>query len=96
MRVFIWLFYLLLILFGVTFAALNAGTVTVNLYVSTLSIPIAVLMTIMFGVGLLLGFLLSLLRYWRLKMELIKIKNQLKISAKEIKNLRDIPLKNQH
>lgn len=96
MRVFIWLFYLLLILLGVTFAALNAGTVQVNLYVTSLSIPIAVLMTIMFGVGLLLGFLLSLLRYWRLKMELIKIKNQLKISAKEIKNLRDIPLKDQH
>lgn len=96
MRVFIWLFYLLLILLGVTFAALNAGAVQVNLYVKTLSIPIAVLMTIMFGVGLLLGFLLSLLRYWRLKMELIKIKSQLKISAKEIKNLRDIPLKDQH
>ena len=96
MRLFIWLFYLLLILLGVTFAALNAGTVQLNLYVTTLSIPIAVLITIMFGIGLLLGFLLSLLRYWRLKMELIKIKNQLKISAKEIKNLRDIPLKDQH
>ena len=96
MRVIIWLFYLLLILLGVTFAALNAGTVQVNFYMRTLSIPISVLMTIMFGVGLLLGFLLSLLRYWRLKMELIKIKNQLKISTKEIKNLRDIPLKDQH
>lgn len=96
MRVFIWLFYLILILLGVTFAALNAGAVQVNFYVTTLSIPIAVLMTIMFGVGLLLGFLMSLLRYWRLKMELNKIKGQLKISAKEIKNLRDIPLKDQH
>ena len=96
MRIFIWLFYLLLILLGVTFAALNAGTVQVNFYVKTVSIPIAVLMTTMFGVGLLLGFLLVQLRYWRLKMELIKIRNQLKISAKEIKNLRDIPLKDQH
>ncbi|OGV51642.1 MAG: hypothetical protein A3F46_08405 [Legionellales bacterium RIFCSPHIGHO2_12_FULL_42_9] len=96
MRAFIWLFYVLLILLGVTFAALNAGAVQLNLYVTTLSIPIAVLITTMFGIGLLLGFVLSLLRYWRLKMELIKIKNQLKISAKEIKNLRDIPLKDQH
>ena len=47
MRIFIWLFYLLLILLGVTFAALNAGTVQVNFYVKTVSIPIAVLMTTM-------------------------------------------------
>ena len=96
MRVLVWLFYVLLILLGASFAALNAGTVQVNLYVTTLSIPIAVLMTGMFGMGLLLGFFLSLLRYWRLKVELIKIKNQLKVSAREIKNLRDIPLKDQH
>ncbi len=96
MRLFIWLFYIILILLGVSFAVLNAGHVQVNFYVTTLTLPIAVLMTTMFGVGLLLGFLLSLLRYWRLKMELLKIKSQLKISAKEIKNLRDIPLKDQH
>ena len=96
MRVFIWLFYLILVLLGVTFAALNAGTVEVNLYIKTMQIPIAVLITLVFGIGLLLGFFLSLLRYWRLKMELLKIKSQLKISAKEIKNLRDIPLKDQH
>ena len=96
MRVFIWIFYLILDLLGVTFAALNAGTVEVNLYIKTMQIPIAVLITFVFGIGLLLGFFLSLLRYWRLKMELLKIKSQLKISAKEIKNLRDIPLKDQH
>ena len=96
MRVFIWIFYLILVLLGVTFAALNAGTVEVNLYIKTMQIPIAVLITFVFGIGLLLGFFLSLLRYWRLKMELLKIKSQLKISAKEIKNLRDIPLKDQH
>ena len=96
MRVFIWLFDLVLILLGVTFAALNAGNVEVNFYIKTLSIPTAVLITATFGAGLLLGFLLSLLRYWRLKMEFLKTKSQLKISAKEIKNLRDIPLKDQH
>ena len=96
MRDFIWIFYLILVLLGVTFAALNAGTVEVNLYIKTMQIPIAVLITFVFGIGLLLGFFLSLLRYWRLKMELLKIKSQLKISAKEIKNLRDIPLKDQH
>ncbi|MFC3909258.1 LapA family protein [Legionella dresdenensis] len=88
--------YLLLILAGVSFAALNASSVHVNLYVATVSMPIAVLMTIMLGVGLIIGSLLFITKYWRLKMELVKTRNQLKINEKEIRNLRNIPLKDQH
>lgn len=96
MRILIWLFYLILILLGISFAALNAGTVELNFYIKTMTIPIAILMAMMLGIGLFLGCLFSLCRYWRLKLECNKIKNQLKLSTKEIKNLRDIPLKNQH
>ncbi|KTD63966.1 lipopolysaccharide assembly protein LapA domain-containing protein [Legionella spiritensis] len=96
MRLVMILFYLVLILIGVSFAALNASSVKVNFYVTTMSMPISVLMTIMFGIGLLIGFLLFLFRYWRLKVEFNKVKNQLRLTEKEIKNLRDIPLKNQH
>lgn len=88
--------YLLLILLGVSFAALNASTVQVNFYMTTLDVPISVLMTIMLGIGLLMGLLLCLGKYWRLKIALLHLKNQLKITEKEIKNLRDIPLKDHH
>jgi lipopolysaccharide assembly protein A len=83
-------------LLGVSFAALNAGSVPLNLYVTTFTLPISVLMAIMVGVGLIIGLSLFLARFWKLKVEILKIKNQLKITEKEIKNLRDIPLKNQH
>lgn len=96
MRIFMIVLYLLLILVGVSFAALNAGPVQVNFYISKVTMPISVLMTVSLGVGLLIGVILFLLRYWRLKMDYVKIKNQLKLSEKEVKNLRDIPLKNQH
>lgn len=96
MRLLMMLFYLILILLGVSFAALNANSVQVNFYFTTISMPISVLMTLMLGFGLLLGFLLFLFRYWRLKLENSRIKNQLKITAKEIKNLRSIPLQDQH
>jgi putative membrane protein len=86
------LFYLVLILIGVSFAALNASSVPVNFYYTTIKMPISVLMTIMLGVGMMLGFLLFLYRYWRLKAEHRKIKNQLRMTEKEIKNLRAIPL----
>ncbi|WP_274519302.1 LapA family protein [Legionella lansingensis] len=90
------IFYLFLILLGVTFAALNASSVQVNFYFTKLTMPISVLMTIMLGIGLLLGFLLFLYRYWRLKVEYLKLKNQSKLIEKEIKNLRSIPLQDQH
>ncbi|KTD49476.1 hypothetical protein Lrub_0575 [Legionella rubrilucens] len=96
MRLLMILFYLLLILVGVSFAALNASSVEVNFYVTTVTMPISILMTIMLGIGIVVGFLIFLLRYWRLKRELARVRNQLRLTEKEIKNLRDIPLKDQH
>lgn len=96
MRILMLVIYVLLIIIGVSFAALNANSVTINLYFETLSMPISVLMTIMLGIGILIGFILFIGRYWRLKAECHKLKNQLKLTEKEIKNLRSIPLQDQH
>ncbi|MBA2711057.1 MAG: LapA family protein [Tatlockia sp.] len=96
MRLLMLLIYLILILLGVSFAALNAASVEVNLYFKTIHMPISVLMIIMLGFGLLLGFFVFICRYWRLKVDFLRLKNQLKYTEKEIKNLRAIPLKDQH
>lgn len=96
MRIVMTIFYLALVLIGVSFAALNASSVHVNFYFSSIKIPVSVLMLLMLGVGIVLGFILFLCRYWRLIMEHRKLKDQLKLTEKEIKNLRSIPLKDQH
>lgn len=96
MRIVMLVCYVLLIIIGVSFAALNASSVEVNFYFKMISMPVSVLMTIMLGIGILIGFVLFVSRYWRLKIEYHKIKNQLKITEKEIKNLRSIPLQDQH
>lgn len=96
MRVFMLGFYLLLIVLGLSFAALNASSVQVNFYLKTWSMPISVLMSLMLGVGVFIGFLLFTSRYWRLKTEIRSIKSQLKLTEREIKNLRSIPLQDQH
>lgn len=96
MRILMLVIYLLLLIIGVSFAALNATSVEVNFYVTKISMPISVLMTIMLGIGILFGFIFFIARYWRLKAECRKIKTQLKLTEKEIKNLRSIPLQNQH
>lgn len=98
MRIFMLVTYTLLILIGVSFAALNSSSVSVNFYFKTLSMPISVLILIplMLVLGVLVGLVLFVLRYWRLKDEYRKIKNQLRLTEKEIKNLRAIPLQDQH
>ncbi len=96
MRLLMLVLYIVLIIIGVSFAALNASSVEVNFYFKTVSMPTSVLMTIMLGVGILIGFLLFMGRYWRLKIEYRKISNQLRLTEKEIKNLRSIPLQDQH
>ncbi len=92
MRLLMLVTYILLIIIGVSFAALNASSVQVNFYFKTVSMPVSVLMTIMLGIGIFIGFILFVCRYWRLKVECRKIKNQLILTEKEIKNLRSIPL----
>jgi putative membrane protein len=96
MRLMMLIFYLVLALLGVSFAALNANSVHVNLYFTTMSMPIAVLITAVLGIGVMLGLLLFMIRYWRLKIECRKLKSQLQLTEKEIKNLRSIPLQDQH
>lgn len=96
MRLFMLFFYLILIVLGVSFAVLNASPAVVNLYIKTMTLPVSVIIVISFSLGLVLGFCMSLLRRMRLKMEASKLKNHLKLCEQEIKNLRDIPLKDTH
>ncbi|OGV32360.1 MAG: hypothetical protein A3E88_05755 [Legionellales bacterium RIFCSPHIGHO2_12_FULL_35_11] len=89
------IFYLILIFIGVSFAALNATSVQVNFYFKTIQMPISVLMVFMVGIGVIIGFVIFLSRYWNLKTMHRKIKNQLKLTEREIKNLRSIPIRNE-
>lgn len=96
MRLLMLVIYLILIILGVSFAALNASSVDVNFYITKISIPISVLMIISMGIGILFGTFLFVFRYWRLKIECHRVKNQLKLTETEIKNLRSIPIQDQH
>lgn len=96
MRIVMLIFYFLLIIVGISFAGLNAESVYVNFYFKTYHMPISVLIILMLGLGVLIGFCLFLCRYWRLRVEHHHLKNQLKLFEKEIKNLRAIPLQDQH
>jgi putative membrane protein len=92
MRFFMMFVYLALIIIGVSFAALNASTAEVNFYFKTWTMPLSVVITIALGIGMLIGFMVFLGRYWRLKAEHRRVKHQLRTLEKEIQHLHSIPL----
>lgn len=96
MRVISIIFYLFLLVFGVTFSVLNAKAIELNLYFKTLSLPIPLLLIMVFAFGVGWGLTFFLLKYMRLKMAFTRLKHQLALSEKEVKNLRSIPIQNQH
>jgi lipopolysaccharide assembly protein A len=93
MRFIMMIFYLVLMVLGVSFAALNAGSVTLNVYLKTFNMPISVLIIATLSIGILIGFIIFSGRYWCLRASYRKLKSQLHLTEREIKNLREIPLK---
>ncbi len=96
MRVMIGVLYLFVLVVGVAFAVLNATPIQINFYIVTLTMPVSLLVASVLAIGIMIGYSLHAWRYWRLRSETRRLKNQLKVSEKEIKNLRAIPLRDQH
>ncbi|MCC5792909.1 MAG: LapA family protein [Legionellaceae bacterium] len=96
MRALLMIFYIVLIVFGVSFAALNADSVTVNFYFTEYTLALSLLLLAAVSVGAVIGFVLFLNKYMHLKRDCKKCAKQLHLLEKEIKNLRVMPLKDQH
>lgn len=96
MRIFSYIVLLIIILLGITFAALNANSVTLNYYVGTRNISLSLLLVFAMGIGIILGFLTAMLSLIRLKSENIRLNHQIKQVRQEVENLRSIPIKDHH
>lgn len=96
MRMLMIVIYFIMAVVVVAFAALNADSSQINLYFTTLTMPNALWMLLSCLFGVFIGFFLLMGRFLRLKSVVYKVKNQLKLTEKEIKNLRAIPLQDQH
>ena len=81
---------------GISFSVLNSKFIDLNLYYVNLNQPISVLMLGAFAIGIIVGVLSFMLRYFRLKIVNNRLKNQLALAEREVKNLRSIPIQDQH
>lgn len=85
----------LVIALGLVFATLNAENVAVNLAYTKFEAPLALVVIIGFGLGMLCATLSFFARICAYKFKLYRLQNQLQVTQQEIKNLREIPLKDE-
>ena len=96
MRIFLYLILLVIVVIGLTFAALNATPVMFNYYIGSRTISLSLLLVYTLGIGIILGMLVSITPVIRLKKQNYSLKNRVKQTEKEIENLRAIPIKDSH
>lgn len=93
MRIISYLITLIIILIGITFAALNAEPVAINYYLGASETPLSLLLIIAMLFGVFLGLCACLVFYWKQKSLVSKLKQRLKITEAEVAKLRVLPLK---
>jgi len=93
MRIFSYLILLIIMLIGLTFAALNSTPVVFNYYLGAKTITLSLLLVFAFGAGIFLGLFASIFSWIKIKKDNFLLKSHLKVVEKEVKNLRSIPIK---
>jgi len=93
MRIFSYIFIIIIVFIGISFATLNANSVAFNYYLGTKQMPLSLLLVLFFGCGMFFGFLCALPYWFRLRRDKRKLKSRLKLIEKEIDNLRSLPIK---
>lgn len=91
--------YLILILvvtlITVTFTLLNSQPVKVNYYFGSYEIDLLIVVVICLVIGAFLGVMAALGKVFSLKQEMSRKDKKIKITEKELENLRSLPLKDE-
>lgn len=92
MRIISYFFLLAIILFGMTFATLNSESVTINYYFNQSTLPLSLLLVLIFALGCLIGMIAGFWLLIKSKIQNYRLQQRLNLAEKEIENLRAIPL----
>jgi lipopolysaccharide assembly protein A len=91
-RIISYFFFLAIILFGMIFAILNYESVTINYYIGQSTLPLSLLLVLVFALGCLIGMLVGFWLLIKVKLINYRLRQRLSLAEKEIENLRAIPL----
>ena len=92
MRIISYFFFLVILVFGVTFAIMNSESVTINYYLGHNAMPLSLLLVIVFAMGCLIGMIVGFWLLIKAKLLNYRLRQRLSLAEKEIENLRAIPL----
>ena len=80
MRVIVVSFFTLIAIIALIFSLLNFQTVEIDLYITTIHMPLALALTIELFVGIFIGFLAAF-------MHIVKLKSQYKSLNRQVENI---------
>ncbi|HEX4045023.1 MAG TPA: LapA family protein [Gammaproteobacteria bacterium] len=92
MHIISYLLLLIIVIFGVTFATLNSESVTINYYLGQSTLPLSLLLVLVFALGCLMGIIVGFWLLLKSKVSNYRLKQRLTLAEKEIENLRAIPI----
>ena len=87
---------LIVVLFGLSFALLNAASVDVDYYFGTVGTPLSLALVVTFILGAVVGVLTALGMVLGKQRELHRLRRRVRDSEKELSELRRLPLKDKH
>lgn len=87
---------LVVIIIGVAFSVLNAENIQLNYYLGSVELPLSLVLIIAMIIGAILGILASLSLIIGSRRNTNKLKRSVEVAEKEIVNLRNIPIKDNH
>ncbi len=87
------IFFIILIILGLSFSLLNATLVPLNYYFSSVELPLAFALMTALMIGALFGALGVLSVVIKLKRETMRLKKTINASERELSQLRILPIK---
>ncbi len=93
MRYLAYIFWILIVILGISFASLNSSSVNINYYIGTVKLYVPLLLLIGLVIGALLGICAMLPLFFRMKCEVRKLRRQVKTAKHELTNLRTLPVR---
>jgi len=92
-RLFLYIFLFSVLILVLSFSVNNSHPVTLNYYIGESELPLALLMVFTLSAGALLGVLAVMRPMLASRMEVSKLRRQLRHSEQELNNLRSLPVK---
>ncbi|GMR08977.1 MAG: LapA family protein [Gammaproteobacteria bacterium] len=87
---------LVVFIFAVAFATLNVDDIQLNYYFGALAMPLSLSLAIATAFGVIIGVIATMGIVIRMRRKLVKLRKTIKLTEKELTNLRKLPIRDDH